>query len=119
VQIRSSLHEFFAKVFPKGFLENDEYFRAHVTPAHGVPLEAFIQAPQIQEITNEVDLIRHTILVSKVIYIHEDDTVRAIVKPEQNILILRDIPSSTSSDEIVDIFTRAGVAAQILGALGT
>ena len=113
VQIRSSLHEFFVKVFAKGFLENDEYFRAHVTAAKGIPLEAFIQAPQIQEITNEIDLIRHTILVSKVIYIHEDDTVRAIVKPEQNILILRDIPSSTPSDDIIDIFTRAGMAVTV------
>lgn len=48
---------------------------------------------------------------SKIIYIHEDDTVRPIVKPEQNTLILRDIPSSTSSDEIVGIFTRAAAAA--------
>lgn len=67
-------------------------------------------APQILQITSDADLIRRALHESKVIYVHGDDTVRAILKPEQNTLILRDIPSSTPSDDIVGIFSRAAGA---------
>ena len=138
-QLKEALHDFIGKIFVKGFLDNDDYFKSQITDNQQVPLEIFFkvrfmlpfacfsgsfnnfsffffifdlnhQAPQVTQITEETELIRHTLMESKVVYIHEDDTVRAIVKPEQNTLILRDIPSSASSDEIVGIFTGAGFA---------
>ena len=44
---------------------------------------------------------------SKVVYLDGDDSVRAIVKPEQNTLILRDLPSGTKLDDVIGIFERA------------
>ena len=35
-----------------------------------------------------------------------EDGVRPFLKPEQNTLILRDIPSSTPSEEVISIFSQ-------------
>ena len=96
-------------------LDAEDYFQSHLTAAQGIPLEAFLRAPQILAITEDGDLVRRALHESKVVYLHDDDTVRAIVKPEQNTLILRDIPSNTPSNDIVGIFTRAVTAGDEVG----
>ena len=66
-----------------------------------------LQHPQLVQITTDSDLIRTVVMESKVVYLDGDDSVRAIVKPEQNTLILRDLPSGTKLDDVIGIFERA------------
>ena len=113
-EVKANLQELFSTMLNKSTLESDSYLQAHVTAAGlGVPLAAFLEAPQVQAISRDTDLVRIALMESKTVYIHgEDDTVRAIVKPEQNTLILRDIPSDTATEDIADIFVRAAAVSE-------
>jgi hypothetical protein len=100
----SALVELIGNLFTKNNLENDEFLIANTTVNGAVPIEIIIQAPKILNICQDADTIRYALKECKSIFISEDG-IRSIIKPEQNTLILRDISSTTSVEDITSIFS--------------
>lgn len=57
----------------------------------------------MRSVTDDADVIRHALATCPAVTLIED-SVRPNFKVEQNTIILRDIPSATSSDELLTIF---------------
>lgn len=100
----SSLVELISNLFTKNNLESDQYLIANTNSNGAVPIEIILHSPKILNICQDADTIRYALKECKNISISEDG-IRAIIKPEQNTLILRDISSTTSADDIMSIFS--------------
>ena len=91
-------------MFTKNSLETDEYLKSKVSASGAVPIEAVAQAPNVLDICSNPEIVKKALFECRSVYIAEDG-VRSFIKPEQNTLILRDIPSSTSPEEIAGLFS--------------
>jgi len=79
-----------------------------VLPACILIINYFVgQIPEISSISSDVELIQQVILENKNLVLADDVVRSSNLKPEQNTLILRDIPTSTPADDISAIFSGA------------
>lgn len=53
-------------MFLKSNFENDKYLQASLNGSNAVPLETLLQAPDIIEVSNDMELIKSVLLESKV-----------------------------------------------------
>ena len=53
-------------MFLKSNFENDNYLQASLNGSNAVPIETLLQAPDIIEVSNDVELIKTVLLESKV-----------------------------------------------------
>lgn len=97
------LHNLFNSLFTKENIESDTYLQTHMNSAMVIPIIAVINCPRVRSITVDADVIRHALATCPAVTLIED-SVRPNFKVEQNTIILRDIPSATSSDELLQIF---------------
>ena len=42
-QLKEALHDFIGKIFVKGFLDSDDYFKSQITDNQQVPLDIFLK----------------------------------------------------------------------------
>ena len=82
----------------------DEYIASVMVSNYGVPIEALVNAPIIQAITSQAALVKSAVFECPHCFLDKDFAVRPWSKPEANTLILRDIASNTSNEEILAIF---------------
>mmetsp|Transcript_30329 Transcript_30329/g.41744 ORF Transcript_30329/g.41744 Transcript_30329/m.41744 type:complete len:1036 (+) Transcript_30329:141-3248(+) len=102
-----ALHNYFGKIFSKDSNEF-EYFKELINPSQELLIEDILMAPSILEITSDIELIKHALVTCKYLTVVGDGSaVKAYVKPEQNTIILRDIPNSIAVEDIHNIFATA------------
>lgn len=104
-EMKPAVLDLLAKMFTKANFEADGHLQRSLNGMGAVPIEYLLTAPQFKDIDEQV--IRSAIYESKAVSVAEDGvSVRPVHQPEQTTLILRDIPSNTSSDAVVGIFTQ-------------
>lgn len=101
-----ALHNIFSKIFTRDSAESNPYFRDIINSSNELLMDDILTAPEILEITADLDLIKDAIYSCKS-FIVMNDVIKSNVKPEQNTLILRDIPSTSSNEAIMEVFTQA------------
>lgn len=104
--MRDQINETIGKMFTKESFEADEYLQEHKNESNSVPIENVLNAPQLKQITGNIEAVRPLLYASRAVIISENG-VRPWQKPEQNTLILRDISSSTPQESIEAIFKSA------------
>ena len=104
--IKSSLAILLAQMFDKAHMEEDPYLSSVMISNHGIPLDALVQAPSVQAITTSFGTVKSAVFESQSCFLDKDRAVRPWTRPEANTLILRDIPSATTTkDDILAIFS--------------
>lgn len=96
----AQLIDLFTLMFSKVGIESDPYINSNIRQ-NRVPIEIIVNAPKVAEITNDVETIKQALFECKSIEATEEGVV---VKQEQLTLVLRNIPSTTPSNDIIGIF---------------
>eukprot|EP01036_Dinobryon_divergens_P028892 gene28892-37907_t len=103
-----ALQNIFARLFSRDDSEVSTYFKDLINSAQEILVEDILTSPLILEVTSDDEVIRHAIFTCKYFsVVNEGTAVKAYAKPEQNTIILRDIPSSVTIEAIYNIFATA------------
>ncbi len=107
-QIKQALQRVLQETFDRELLaklDKDSYIAGVLVSNFGVPFDALLQAPRVKEITTNAALIKQVVVYENdFCFLDRDSCVRPWTKPEATTLMLRDIPSSTTNEEIAAIF---------------
>ncbi|XP_021351223.1 ras-interacting protein RIP3-like isoform X2 [Mizuhopecten yessoensis] len=105
-QLRQMLKEQLENCFSRESLASDRYLQSQMDADQYVPIATVANLQQIQQLTNDLDLITELLKELPNVQVHEVDGKCEKVRPNHNrcIVILREIPESTPLEDVKNLF---------------
>lgn len=118
-ELKNALKKQVEFYFSKQNLTHDAYLVSQMNSQMYVPLEVITQFSKVRELTDDVNLIIEALAHSKICSFNDDKSgIKPNIKTERNTIILREIPSGTSAEEVKGIFDGCGTVSNVRSDVG-
>lgn len=108
-ELKQSLKRQVEYYFSKQNLTHDSYLVSQMNAQMYVPLDVIVEFSKVKELTSDVELLVEALASSTICSFNDDKSgIKPNIKTERNTIILREIPSDTTIDQVKTIFDGCG-----------